>query len=150
MDDGKHETWAFALPTVRGYFAGVGDLFSAMVLAHFGKIDGEETSSKKLYFGVSQALLKVQQILLRTHIHSISHSRVAEHMPSNPDRQESLLPSDEELDQLDTSISGNGNRKVRRRRLKELRIVQERNLITADSPDGWPGSQLDWDHVLSP
>ncbi|KAL7421924.1 putative pyridoxal kinase [Cryptotrichosporon argae] len=33
--DGACETWLYALPTVRGYFSGVGDLFSALVLGHY-------------------------------------------------------------------------------------------------------------------
>lgn len=53
----------FGLPAIDGYFSGVGDLFSALVLAHFS---GEAES----YFAkaVSRALHTVQMILTQTHI----------------------------------------------------------------------------------
>lgn len=57
----RTETYAYAVPAIDGYFSGVGDLFSALVIAHY---------SESLPEAVSRALYGVQQILLRTHIAS--------------------------------------------------------------------------------
>ena len=155
--NGRMDTWAFALPTIRGYFSGVGDLFSALVLAHF---DSPESSSAlpPLAHAVSKSLLAVQQILLQTHLHSLArsgHSGAAASGTSHgPESQggkseiESAIPSDVELDSAEPIRPSDPRRKARRMRMRELRIVQERALIT-DGGDGWPGRRLDWGVLLS-
>ncbi|WWC70136.1 pyridoxal kinase [Kwoniella pini CBS 10737] len=150
--DDSMRTWAFALPTIRGYFSGVGDLFSAMVLAHF-KNPESQSSLPPLAHAVSKALLTVQQILLRTHIYSLIQTgtsgtatpRPLHHSPSEP--QGSAIPSDVELDEINPINPKDPKRKARRMRLRELRVVQERALI-ADGGEGWPGKELDWPSVL--
>lgn len=67
----KTETYAYALPAIDGYFSGVGDLFSALVVAHY---------SGSLPQAVSRALYGVQQILLRTHIASLAASADAQQL----------------------------------------------------------------------
>ena len=149
--DGLMDTWAFALPTIRGYFSGVGDLFSALVLAHF---DNPESSSDlpPLAHAVSKSLLAVQQILLRTHLYSLSRSGYSgDPTPGHAGKEgevASAIPSDDELDAAEPCSPSDPRRKARRMRMRELRIVQERALI-ADGGDGWPGRRLDWGVLLS-
>ncbi|WVQ74020.1 pyridoxal kinase [Cryptococcus sp. DSM 104548] len=154
--DGQMETHAFALPTIRGYFSGVGDLFSAMVLAHF-KNSQAETDLPPLAFAVSKALLTVQQILLRTHIHSLAQAEAAGnatprplHAPSSSEVSQqppSVIPSDAELDDVIPPNPKDPKRKARRMRLRELRVVQERALIE-NGGEGWPGKKLSWEQLL--
>lgn len=146
---GDIETWGFALPTIRGYFSGVGDLFSAMVLANFNSTSGSRPST--LAYAVSKALLTVQQILLRTHLHSISQSGSsgsATPRPIQPTHTlslDSIIPSDSELDSI-VPHPGDPKRKAKRMRIRELRLVQERDLID-NGEEGWPGKQLDWTSI---
>lgn len=150
--DGQMETYAFALPTIRGYFSGVGDLFSAMVLAHFKNPEANPNLSP-LRSAVSKALLTVQQILLQTHVHSLAQTEVFGtatprplHHPSDPLPADSVIPSDTELDALKPLNPKDPKRKARRMRLRELRVVQERALIQ-DGGEGWPGKRIDWTHI---
>ncbi|OCF32990.1 pyridoxal kinase [Kwoniella heveanensis CBS 569] len=150
------DTWAFALPTIRGYFSGVGDLFSAMVLAHFDNPDSR-SQLPSLPHAVSKALLTVQQILLKTHIHSLIKSgssgaatpRPLHHSTneqSHPQHQ-SVIPSDAELDAAKPINPRDPRRKAKRMRLRELRVVPERALI-ANGGEGWAGKRLNWSRVL--
>jgi pyridoxine kinase len=142
--DGKLETHAFALPTIRGYFSGVGDLFSALVLGHFKDARGRDNG---LRYAVSRALLTVQQILLRTHIYSLqvaadgSATPLAEGAPSD-----AVIPSDAELDDAPPLNPADPKRKARRMRLREMRVVQERALIV-DGGEGWPSVKIDWESI---
>ncbi|TYJ58646.1 pyridoxal kinase [Cryptococcus floricola] len=150
--DGQMETHAFALPTIRGYFSGVGDLFSAMVLAHF-KNPQAKTDLPPLAYAVSKALLTVQQILLRTHIHSLAQAEAAGNATPRPlhkasHQPPSVIPSDAELDDVLPSNPKDPKRKARRMRLRELRVVQERALIE-DGGEGWPGKKLTWEQLLN-
>jgi pyridoxine kinase len=111
----KMETWAFALPTILVPFTGTGDFLSALCAAWYDPNTSSNDMSP-LATAVSKALLTVQQILLRTHIHALSGSSSA---------------SDDIL----------GKAKILRTR--ELRIIQERSLII-DGGEGWPGVKLDW------
>ncbi|WVF71313.1 pyridoxal kinase [Kwoniella sp. CBS 6097] len=150
------DTWAFALPTIRGYFSGVGDLFSAMVLAHFNNPDSQ-SSLPPLPHAVSKALLTVQQILLKTHIHSLVQSGTSGsatprplHHSTNEQRHaehQSVIPSDAELDAIEPINPKDPKRKAKRMRLRELRVIQERALI-ADGGQGWAGKRLEWPTVL--
>lgn len=149
--NGKLDTWAFALPTIRGYFSGVGDLFSAMTLAHF---DGARTDHNlpPLPYAVSKALLTVQQILLRTHVFSLVQSGAQDNsqtLPANDPAfvNQSVLPSDSELDSLPPEALNGVKRKARRMRLRELRLIAERDLIV-NGGEGWPGQRLQWESIL--
>ncbi|WVW84075.1 pyridoxal kinase [Kwoniella bestiolae CBS 10118] len=150
--DGNMETWAFALPTIRGYFSGVGDLFSAMVLAHFDNPDSQ-SDLPPLPHAVSKALLTVQQILLRTHLYSLAQTSISGSATPRPlhhspnEQHSSVIPSDAELDAAVSTNPKDPRRKAKRMRLRELRVVQERGLI-ADGGQGWPGKALDWQGIL--
>ncbi|KAF7309513.1 Phos-pyr-kin domain-containing protein [Mycena indigotica] len=93
-----------------GYFSGVGDLFSALLLAHFTP-DNALTSDSILARAVSQALTKTHAMLRLTYEHS-------ETLPEE-DRQ----PTDDEKDAADPL------RKIRRMRGRELRLVQGQELL---------------------
>ena len=112
-DDHISSVHAFQIPRIPGYFSGVGDLFSALVLGHFnrpgvrGAIKGTPLSQ-----AVYKACRTTHGILWRTHLYSMS-------LPA-----EERTASDEELDTKDPE------RKVRRMKGRELRLIQEQNLIT--------------------
>lgn len=108
------------IPCIPGYFSGVGDLFSALVLAHFKPplqepIDTKNTANgtveNALSSAVAHALIKTHAILHLTHTYALS-------LPES-ERQ----PTDDELDQKDQ------DRKVRRMKGRELRLVQGQDII---------------------
>jgi len=143
LSDGSLETTAFSLPTVQGYFSGVGDLFSAMVQAHYQP--NPSSPATALVDAVSRALLAVQCVLLRTHLHSLSQALIsgsATPRPLHPRKAESVIPTDNELDSATPHDPKDPKRKAKRMRLRELRVVQERHLLT--SHQGWLGKRIDW------
>lgn len=121
-------------PRIHGYFSGVGDLFSALVLAHFEapvhpspKFSSTSSSpspladstatpvpsaAPALLGAVSAALATTQAILLATHEHSALQGT-------------DCPPTDDELDEAEP------DRRVRRMRARELRIVQGIDVIRA-------------------
>lgn len=96
-----------------GYFSGVGDLFSALLLAHF--VPGDASSVAR---AASQALYKTHAMLRLTYEHS-------ETLPED-DRQ----ATDDEKDLADPL------RKVRRMRGRELRLVQGQDILRGISLQG--------------
>lgn len=124
------------IPLIPGYFSGVGDLFSALVLAHF-KPPIHEASAKKatpnssvespLSRAVSHALTKTHAILSLTHNYSQT-------LPES-ERQ----PTDDELDEKEE------DRRVRRMKGRELRLIQGQDIIRGTEPcdyrvmDPWLG-----------
>ncbi|EKM50702.1 uncharacterized protein PHACADRAFT_264129 [Phanerochaete carnosa HHB-10118-sp] len=98
------------VPWIPGYFSGVGDLFSALVLAHFRSSHGS-TPGSHLAHAVSQALGKTHAILKLT-------DEYATTLP-----EEDRLPTDEELDQKEPE------RKTRRMKGRELRLVQGQDIV---------------------
>lgn len=149
---GKMETYAFALPTIRGYFSGVGDLFSALILGHYENPEEENLSGRPpLIFAVSKALLGVQQVLLKTHLHSLSVASSGSATPrplSDPKQRgdDSVIPSDTELDNAPPLNPTDPKRKAKRMRIREMRVVQERRLLL-DGGEGWPGARIDWARI---
>ncbi|OBZ73848.1 putative pyridoxal kinase BUD16 [Grifola frondosa] len=109
---------ASCLPCLPGYFSGVGDLFSALVLAHFHPsadscADDTETPLSR---AVSHALTKTHAILTLTHEYS-------EGLP-----EDERLATDEELDAREPE------RKVRRMKGRELRLIQSQDIIRGVTP----------------
>ncbi len=105
---------AQCVPLIPGYFSGVGDIFSALLLAHFpsakpspGLAPGETPASHAASF----ALTKTQAVLRLTHAHTLS-------LPED-ERQ----PTDDEKDAADPA------RKIKRMRGRELRIVQAQDIL---------------------
>ncbi|KIK57034.1 hypothetical protein GYMLUDRAFT_46650 [Collybiopsis luxurians FD-317 M1] len=132
---------AQCVPLIAGYFSGVGDLFSALVLAHYHPSQSfpspsspspsptpyenpnptphsEPTHSYKdttpLTTAVSLSLSKTHQVLLRTFSHSES------------------LPESERLGTDDEKDGNEPIRKVRRMKGRELRLVQSIDVIRGE------------------
>ncbi len=96
---------------IPGYFSGVGDLFSALVLAHYEPEKEHALDSSPLAHAVSLALAKTHAILTLTHEYSKS-------LP-----QDEQLPTDDEMDADDAM------RRVRRMKGRELRLIQGQDII---------------------
>lgn len=104
---------AAAVPQLAGYYSGVGDLFSAMVLAHFEpSSSADPPSSTPLSRAASAALRITHTVLRRTALY-------ASHQPN----AEMDNYTDDELDSMD------GGRQARRTKARELRLVQSADLI---------------------
>ncbi|KXN91122.1 Putative pyridoxal kinase C6F6.11c [Leucoagaricus sp. SymC.cos] len=126
---------AACVPLIPGYFSGVGDLFSALLLAHFHPLNSISQSSAPstltatqrsqsplppaelslsltpLSYAVSLAVTKTHAILVKTHEDAIS-------LPAD-ERQ----PSDDELDSKDPM------RRVKRMRGRELALIKGQDVI---------------------
>lgn len=100
---------ACAVPLIKGYFSGVGDLFSALVLAHFNP-DGESP----LPIAVGKALSKTHAIVELTH----AYAQTLE--------EADTTSTDDELDGKDPM------RLVRRMRGRELRLIQGQDIIRGE------------------
>lgn len=98
-----------AVPLIPGYFSGVGDLFSALVLAHFDP-DGQSP----LPDAVGKALTKTHALIELTH----DYTQTLE----EADRTR----TDDELDEKDPM------RVVRRMRGRELRVIQGQDIIRGE------------------
>ncbi|EJF58096.1 Ribokinase-like protein [Dichomitus squalens LYAD-421 SS1] len=107
--------YATCFPCLPGYFSGVGDLFSALVLAHFTDeptTEGETSLSR----AVSQAVSKTHAMLVLTH-------EAAAALP-----EDERTVTDEELDVREPI------RKIRRMRGRELRLIQGQDIIRGTQP----------------
>jgi pyridoxine kinase len=114
--------YAACVPLIPGYFSGVGDLFSALVLGHYTSAaadnDGRASRSSTLPplpRAVSLALTKTHAVLCLTATHASS-------LP--PDEH---TTTDDELDQKDPE------RLIRRMRGRELRLVQSRKILSGEA-----------------
>ena len=100
---------ACTVPLIPGYFSGVGDLFSALVLAHF-----YPNGKSPLPDAVGKALTKTHAIVQLTHAYSQTLEEA--------DR----TSTDDELDEKDPM------RVVRRMRGRELRLIQGQDIIRGE------------------
>jgi len=107
-DQGLSAVHAACVPLISGYFSGVGDLFSALVLAHY---DPKASAKVALANATSEALTKTHAILSQTH-------EYARTLPS-----EEQTATDEEKDEV------SAERLTKRMRGRELRIVQGQDII---------------------
>ncbi|KAI0832040.1 Ribokinase-like protein [Trametes gibbosa] len=106
--------YAKCFPCLPGYFSGVGDLFSALVLAHFhDRASGEESPLSR---AASQAVSQTHAILSLTH-------EAASALP-----EEERQATDEELDLREPM------RKIKRMRGRELRLIQGQDIIRGIQP----------------
>jgi len=108
---------ACAVPLFRGYFSGVGDLFSALVLAHFDPTQVYSSPATALSTATTFALTKTHSILSSTQAYALT-------LPS-----EDRTSTDDELDAHDQS------RKIRRMKGRELRLVQGQEMLRHTSED---------------
>ena len=109
------------VPLIPGYFSGVGDLFSALLLAHFHpspspspSSSSSSISSTPLSHATSLALSGTHGVLLLTYSNTLS-------LP-----EEERLPSDDELDRQ-TPL-----RKTRRMRGRELALIKGQGIIRGE------------------
>ncbi|KAL5633536.1 hypothetical protein ACGC1H_003883 [Rhizoctonia solani] len=121
------DVYALAAPRIKGYFSGVGDLFSALVLAHFHEVQHSNTllpattrSISPLAQAASCAFYTTHAVLRRTQKHALALAAQSSEDPSS-----SNAYTDDELDAREPL------RRVRRMRTRELRIIQSRNDIIA-------------------
>jgi len=91
-----------------GYFSGVGDLFSALLLAHFVP---DDASSGAVSRAASQALAKTHNMLRLTYEYS------------------KTLPEDDRHATDDEKDVADPLRKIRRMRGRELRLVQGQDIL---------------------
>ncbi|KAL0064440.1 putative pyridoxal kinase [Marasmius tenuissimus] len=99
---------AQTVPLLPGYFSGVGDLFSALLLGHYDP----SSPSTGLPKAAAQALGKTHAVLTRT----LEYSR--------------SLPAEEQLSTDDERDIEEPLRKTRRMRGRELRLVQSLDVLT--------------------
>ncbi|CAG8734026.1 11556_t:CDS:2, partial [Acaulospora colombiana] len=123
---------ATVIPQIRGFFSGVGDLFSAMILGHYDPSPEQTRNELGAKSGQSTALSRAVSNAIRT-THAVLRKTA---------RASALVPgssedgfTDEELDTRDEA------RRVRRMKARELRIVQSADIILRagriDSDEGW-------------
>ncbi|KAB5591580.1 Pyridoxal kinase [Ceratobasidium theobromae] len=84
---------ALTVPRLKGYFSGVGDIFSALILAHF-KLALDSSSPSPLSAAASRALHTTHSILYRTHKHALA---VASKLSDSPSSTPNTY-TDDELD----------------------------------------------------
>lgn len=107
---------AQCVPLIPGYFSGVGDLFSALLLGHFRPEPDTTTNSfpsthTPLSEAASQALTKTHAVLRLTFEYSES------------------LPEDERLSTDEVKDEAEPERVIKRMRGRELRLVQGQHLL---------------------
>ncbi|KAL1692779.1 Ribokinase-like protein [Schizophyllum commune] len=98
---------------IPGYFSGVGDMFSALTLAHFVPEAGESALAN----AVSFALAKTHAVLERTHEYALK------------------LPEDERQPTDDEKDIAEPLRKTRRMRGRELRLIQSQDILRRQELD---------------
>lgn len=105
---------AHCLPCIPGYFSGVGDLFSALVLAHYDPHAARPPAQTPLSYAASEALTKTLAILRLTHAHART------------------LPADERTATDSEADAADPERLVRRMRGRELRLIQGQDVLRAN------------------
>jgi len=143
--------YAGCIPFISGYFSGVGDLFSALVLGHYHppplengtsaspspspspspSLESLSSSLPPLTRAVSLALTKTHAILRLTERHASS-------LPADE-----RTTTDDELDKKDPE------RRIRRMRGRELRLVQGRKILTGEAM-GEPRLLREWEDFWGP
>ena len=141
--------YAGCIPLISGYFSGVGDLFSALVLGHYHppplengtnaspspspspSLESLPSSLPPLTRAVSLALTKTHAILRLT------------------DKHASSLPADERTTTDDELDKKDPERRIRRMRGRELRLVQGRKILTGEAM-GKPRLLREWEEFWGP
>lgn len=117
---------AISVPRIKGYFSGVGDLFSALVLAHFPSEPPESPSGQTaISLATCRAVNTTHSILLDT-------QAVYTGLPveARPD-------TDTELDKVDPQ------RRPRRMKARELRLIQNQETIKSGGGHAL-GEMVEW------
>ncbi|KAG5337593.1 hypothetical protein C0989_009221 [Termitomyces sp. Mn162] len=124
-DQGRPIVYAHSVPLIPGYFSGVGDLFSALLLAHFphptiSNTDFSSPETTSIARAAAYALATTHHILCLTHAHATT---LPEH---------ERLSTDDEADVVEPL------RKTRRMRGRELRVIQGQAAIRGVGVDVKP------------
>lgn len=129
-DESISAVHAHVLPCLPGYFSGVGDLFSSLVLAHFNAATSSGDATQRsdarttpVSRAASLALSKTFAILRRTH----------DLCTAPGDGEEESLATDDERDKQDPE------RRVRRMKRRELRLIEGQDILRS-SPTSIPAS----------
>jgi pyridoxine kinase len=104
---------AKSVPVIPGYYSGVGDLFSALLLGSYHADSSAHLHEMEtpLSYATSQALVKTHTILRQTY----------EYTQSLP--EEECQSTDDEKD------ASEPYRRIRRMRAREIRLVQSQDLL---------------------
>ncbi|TCD69064.1 putative pyridoxal kinase [Steccherinum ochraceum] len=120
-DDAPSIVHAGRVPYISGYFSGVGDLFSAFVVAHYKPTSPIlQTNSKPLDTASGETALSraVSAALTKTHAMLLLTNEYAQQLP-----EEERQPTDDEADEKEA------DRRVRRMKGRELRLIQGQDII---------------------
>lgn len=116
---------ALMVRRIPGYFSGVGDLFSALVLAHYHpSLPTSQDFQNPLSRASAIAVSTLHSILVATQQHTLT------------------LPEDERTETDDELDGADPARKVKRMKGRELRLVQEQDLIRAGASQSSSGPQM--------
>ncbi|THH28689.1 hypothetical protein EUX98_g5498 [Antrodiella citrinella] len=125
------------VPYIPGYFSGVGDLFSAFVIAHYKPSSPFLVANAQpldTTAGETPLSRAVAAALTKTHAMLILTNEYAKQLP-----EEQRLPTDDEADKSDAT------RRTRRMKGRELRLIQGQSIIrgtktlTERKMDLWAG-----------
>jgi len=141
--------YAGCIPLIPGYFSGVGDLFSALVLGHYhppplenGRSASPSPSPSPEFLPSSSSLppltRAVSLALTKTHAIVRLTEKHANSLP--PDER---TTTDDELDKKDPE------RRTRRMRGRELRLVQGRKILSGEAM-GELRSVREWEDFWGP
>ncbi|KAG6335998.1 hypothetical protein ID866_3093 [Astraeus odoratus] len=121
MDSPLSIVHARCVPFIPGYFSGVGDLFSALLLGHFHARTGATVvSSGGSYKHTTSLAVATAHALSKTHaILSLTNAAAS---------QDSLPPTDDELDAREPQ------RQSKRMKGRELRLVQGQDIFRSKDP----------------
>ncbi|KIY72037.1 Ribokinase-like protein [Cylindrobasidium torrendii FP15055 ss-10] len=122
--------YAGCVPTIPGYFSGVGDLFSALLLGFYNSPSLHiPAGATPLASAVSQALTKTHAVLCKTHEYS------------------ETLPEIERLATDDEKDAEDPMRRIRRMRGRELRLVQSQDIIRGTKAVA-PRDMVKWQNFI--
>jgi len=101
---------AIAVPKINGYFSGVGDLFSALLVAHYDPSTSNDGHTP-ISWAATKAVNTIHAVLLQTQSYYVS------------------LPEDDRPDTDSEKDKADMKRRARRMKFRELRLVQALDVI---------------------
>lgn len=117
--------YARCVPLLPGYFTGVGDLFSALVLGHLPRAASDLSCTKGAECSIKQ---RHSNFLADATAHALSKTHTIVSLTHDAASADSLPQTDDELD------AQQPQRKSRRMKGRELRLVQGRDVFRSQEP----------------